>query len=191
MMMRVNLIRMVPAKRCTKCLQEKPAGAFYNTTRGGLISPCRACFEIYRAKPEVRARTARYNASIAAQQAERERLPEVRQKRAEYRNRPETLRRALFFRNSQEGRFYIFELKLREHYGIDAEDWARLYNTQDGKCAGCQKRLLFDRTTHVDHCHATGKVRGLLCAGCNSSLGHAKDKPETLRALALYVERHR
>lgn len=48
-----------------------------------------------------------------------------------------------------------------------------------------------DSTTdlHIDHDHNTGAIRGILCSGCNVSLGHAKENPETLRKLALYIER--
>lgn len=52
-------------------------------------------------------------------------------------------------------------------------------------CDVCQEpdwRIVFD------HCHASGKFRGWLCYGCNLTLGHAKDSPETLRALADYLE---
>lgn len=40
---------------------------------------------------------------------------------------------------------------------------------------------------HIDHCHKTGKVRGRLCAPCNRALGHVKDSPERLEALAKYL----
>lgn len=40
----------------------------------------------------------------------------------------------------------------------------------------------------VDHCHATNRVRGLLCTGCNTAIGHAKDSAKTLRAAADYLE---
>ena len=43
---------------------------------------------------------------------------------------------------------------------------------------------------HVDHCHATGRIRALLCGACNGMLGLAKDKPATLRAAADYIEKH-
>lgn len=54
-------------------------------------------------------------------------------------------------------------------------------------CAVCtsQTKLV------VDHDHVTGLVRSLLCAGCNSAIGHARESAETLRALALYLEKHK
>ena len=41
---------------------------------------------------------------------------------------------------------------------------------------------------HIDHNHATGAIRGVLCGGCNQALGFAKDNPATLRSLAEYLE---
>lgn len=42
---------------------------------------------------------------------------------------------------------------------------------------------------HIDHNHATGLIRGVLCHGCNLALGNVEDNPERLRALAEYLER--
>lgn len=84
-----------------------------------------------------------------------------------------------------------FDKNLRREYGIDSEDWARLFNDQEGRCAVCRVVLKFDSSTHVDHCHQTKKVRGLLCGLCNRALGQVKDDPWRLRELANYVERHR
>lgn len=47
------------------------------------------------------------------------------------------------------------------------------------------------RDLSIDHCHATLTIRGVLCNGCNSALGHAQDDPEILRALADYLENSR
>lgn len=44
------------------------------------------------------------------------------------------------------------------------------------------------RTLHFDHCHATGKFRGWLCNGCNTTLGYVKDNPKTLMKLAKYLK---
>ena len=45
-----------------------------------------------------------------------------------------------------------------------------------------------NKTLHIDHDHATGAVRGVLCEGCNHALGNAKDNPALLRSLADYLE---
>lgn len=82
---------------------------------------------------------------------------------------------------------HLFDRDLKRAYGITSEDWARMYNSQGGQCAGCKNRLGFDRNTHVDHCHKTGRIRGLLCHGCNVALGRVEDSPETLRRLADYL----
>ncbi len=71
---------------------------------------------------------------------------------------------------------------------MDFEDWARLFESQSGKCRGCFRGLPQDWRTHVDHDHASGHVRGLLCNDCNMVLGRVKDDPSTLRRLAEYVE---
>lgn len=65
---------------------------------------------------------------------------------------------------------------LKHRYGISLSDFENILKQQDNSCAIC-KRSAEDTTYHfhVDHCHATGKVRGLLCAPCNVYLGYTKD----------------
>jgi hypothetical protein len=59
------------------------------------------------------------------------------------------------------------------------------YIKQDGKCAICY----VDHVRLVgDHCHATGRKRGLLCDACNTSIGRMKDDPASLRRAAEYIE---
>ena len=76
---------------------------------------------------------------------------------------------------------------LRRRYGITAEEADAMLTAQDGTCAICR----IEPAVHVDHDHATGRVRALLCFGCNGGLGQFKDDPAALRAAAGYVERHR
>lgn len=71
-------------------------------------------------------------------------------------------------------------------YGADWEDVARLYEAQHGKCPGCRRSLNWSECA-IDHCHATGVVRGLLCRHCNIALGHIRDDVATLRRLIEYV----
>jgi hypothetical protein len=86
---------------------------------------------------------------------------------------------------------------LKRYYGLSLNDYAEMYRQQDGKCAiCCQPEVNKDRHGNVrvlavDHCHATGSVRKLLCYACNSLLGQAKDNPDVLRAAADYLERHK
>lgn len=86
-----------------------------------------------------------------------------------------------------------FKSRLRR-YGLTIDTFATLFNKQGGKCAICdsilkQRNTATDRAlnTHVDHCHTTGKVRGILCGGCNIGLGHFKDDPERLLKAANYL----
>lgn len=84
---------------------------------------------------------------------------------------------------------------LRKHYGIRIKHYNQMLEQQGGVCAVCkmpETRIDF-RTgvvvpLHVDHDHNTGDVRALLCGGCNAALGHMKEDPERIRALAKYAE---
>ncbi len=87
------------------------------------------------------------------------------------------------------------ELHLQYKYGIGMAEYEVMHAAQGGRCAICAA----DKTNgkgripslfHVDHCHATKKVRGLLCNSCNRMIGLGKDNPAILRAGADYVERH-
>ena len=81
--------------------------------------------------------------------------------------------------------------RLLNRVGISAMDWAVAWNEQNGKCAGCLAKMDGGQNTHIDHCHASGKFRGLLCSSCNLALGKVFDSPETLRRLAAYLEASR
>jgi len=75
-------------------------------------------------------------------------------------------------------------------YGATPEQIEAFHAAQDGNCPGCAKPLDHAGTPHLDHCHETNKVRGLLCARCNLALGHALDDPATLRRLAEYLDQN-
>lgn len=66
------------------------------------------------------------------------------------------------------------------------EDYDRLLEEQDGRCALCESEM---KRAVVDHDHDTGKVRGLLCDTCNTGLGKFGDNAERLEAAAEYVRR--
>lgn len=61
-------------------------------------------------------------------------------------------------------------------YGLTAAQYAALKAAQGGRCALCRRATGATRNLSVDHDHATGLVRGLLCRPCNDLLGHARDE---------------
>ena len=79
--------------------------------------------------------------------------------------------------------------RLLREYGTSLQEIEALVQAQHGKCAGCQEQLS-KKQAHVDHDHATGKVRGVLCSQCNRALGLLLDSPGRLRGLLAYAERH-
>jgi hypothetical protein len=76
-------------------------------------------------------------------------------------------------------------------YGMSAEDYDRMLAEQGEACAICREPAADDdgRGLHVDHDHASGAVRGLLCGNCNQGLGRFRDNPDYLHAAASYLER--
>lgn len=74
-------------------------------------------------------------------------------------------------------------------YGITNEQYQTMLESQNGTCKICkQHETMRGRGLAVDHCHATGKVRGLLCGKCNQGLGSFRDNPELLGAAIQYIE---
>lgn len=64
---------------------------------------------------------------------------------------------------------------LKKNYGITLAERDTLFEAQGSKCAICHSKSTSGKGWHVDHCHKTKKVRGILCAHCNLMIGHAKD----------------
>lgn len=85
---------------------------------------------------------------------------------------------------------------LRRYFGMSLEDYDRILAKQGGGCAICGSKdsgktgKKSTKWLHIDHCHATGKIRGLLCINCNNGLGRFKDDPSKLRAAIEYLEKH-
>lgn len=80
---------------------------------------------------------------------------------------------------------------LKYRYNLDYDDYNKMYEDQDGKCAICglNKDLGTSKGLLVDHCHETNKVRGLLCNNCNSGLGKFMDNIELLNNAINYLQR--
>ena len=76
---------------------------------------------------------------------------------------------------------------LKTFYGITKQEYQEMYERQGGVCACCEKKARLS----VDHCHKTGKVRGLLCTNCNLALGHCKDDPQILLNLIEFLKQEK
>lgn len=107
---------------------------------------------------------------------------------------PEELkqRKAGYYRKARAG---YRRYRLKYDFGLTQEQYDEMFAEQGGVCAICgQPETAITRgeviRLAVDHCHASGRVRQLLCAHCNHGLGHFRDSPERLRAAADYIEFH-
>lgn len=87
-------------------------------------------------------------------------------------------------------KFHLKDRKnqLKKKYGITIEMYDNLYEQQKGLCKICLKQKeKKDRYLHIDHCHKTGKVRGLLCRKCNWALGLINDDITILNNMKKYL----
>jgi hypothetical protein len=96
---------------------------------------------------------------------------------------------------------------LKSKYGITEVQYAEMFDAQRGCCAICERRMVSRldpsrpiysgrgapsrEVARVDHCHASGRVRGLLCSDCNIMLGHAHDDDELMLTAVRYLRASR
>jgi hypothetical protein len=90
-------------------------------------------------------------------------------------------RRALATANYRRNRNWYLE----KQHGLERGDYERMLQRQGGVCALCERTS--DRPLQIDHCHATGAVRGLLCHLCNKALGLVQDNHVVLARAVAYV----
>ena len=83
------------------------------------------------------------------------------------------------------------DYELRRRYGIGNDEYQAIFEAQRGLCAICgvhQNEI--SQALSVDHCHESGKVRGLLCGKCNVGLGQFNDDIEGLEAAITYLKKY-
>lgn len=81
---------------------------------------------------------------------------------------------------------------LKYKYGITLDMFMAIYHAQNGECAICKKEVgKFCKKTCVDHNHATGAVRGILCTACNFAIGALGEKEENLLSAISYLSKYR
>lgn len=158
---------------CTRCQSRKDPSEFGRCINipGNLSHNCKDCMRSY-------ARQRRYS------DIELSRAKERLKARKQYENNREKIKEA----RSHE--------RLTYKYGLSKSLLADLLAIQDGLCAICGRTLSLDShapkldRANVDHDHATGAVRGLLCLKCNNGLGSFGDNRNSLIAAITYLDQH-
>jgi hypothetical protein len=163
----------VQEKWCNTCFELKPLDAFYRMAgmRDGHRNDCKTC--------NLAAKKARYAADPSKaidrvrrwQQANRPYLNEYRKRLNASPARKRKARDAYY----------------RRTFGISADEFDAMLEAQGGGCAICGVRPDREASLHVDHCHVSGKVRGILCISCNQGLGQYREDPALLERAAAYL----
>jgi hypothetical protein len=166
-------------KWCSRCKQTKCTSAFGASKRDtdGLKSWCRDC---RRVAEQIRMQDEAVRDKNRAQHRER------------YLANAETERernRARYHANKKEHQARHRRERLRARFGITVEQFDAMFAAQNGRCAICSTDDFGKVRPHVDHCHITGIVRGLLCAPCNQGLGNFRDNQDRLRKAIAYLDR--
>ena len=148
--------------RCTRCEAEKPLADFHRDRSAsyGRKPHCKECAKQLNAEQWCKHREKR---AATKRKYRVERGPQISARHRAY--------------------------KIERQYGLTKEQVDAMRESQNGKCAICSDALVQAKKggLAIDHCHATGKVRGLLCHRCNTGLGLFRDRPELLIRAAEYV----
>jgi hypothetical protein len=159
---------------CPRCSQEKLEDMFYIDSRRkeGRRKTCKACDWEFRDKDKNRTKSARAWHAMS---------PDRRKEKA--------AARKIWTANNKDK---IRNADLKRKYGITLTQYKEILLNQDGECAICESTDPRGHGDfHVDHCHSTGAVRGLLCSDCNLAIGLLKDSPKLVRYALNYLERDR
>lgn len=84
-------------------------------------------------------------------------------------------------KNSEE----LYRNKSAYRFGVSREEIDNLLDQSDGRCEICKK--FPKKRLNIDHCHETGKLRGLLCGYCNKGIGYLQDNVDNLSAAIDYL----
>jgi hypothetical protein len=178
-------------KRCPDCKQEKPVSEFGNnrTTTDGLQVYCKVCCsrrgaEIYRRKREQAGKSLRKTVDVPAGHKYCRRCDQIRPFSEWHKNSRQSDGLTSYCKPCRKELGRLSHLK--RTFGLTPQQLAAIIEAQDGTCAVCD-----GPPQHIDHDHATGEVRGVLCGPCNMGLGQFQDDPTRLTRAASYLRRHR
>ncbi|MEV6398832.1 endonuclease domain-containing protein [Streptomyces sp. NPDC051907] len=172
-------------KRCSRCGEWRPRAAFASnrSTRDGLQAYCRECWaEYHQARQLAKGRKVRPRVPVPAGYKFCHGCGETKPHEEWHRNASasdglSTRCKACRVIQGRAGH-------LKRQYGITEADRDEMIRSQMGVCSIC----LAAPAVHVDHCHETGRVRGVLCFNCNSGIGKLGDDPDTLGRAIAYLE---
>lgn len=185
---------MPETKQCTRCRITKTQTEFRwelrpikaNPKHRRISSWCNTC-QAQATKAWVQQNPEKRRAYTANWRARNPEKMRIKKQRDRLRSRPRTTQRLREQRVLYPEKFRNWVLQRK--YGMSYADEQRLCAAQNNCCGIC--RRCFDQVQrHVDHCHKTRKVRGLLCRTCNVALGGFQDDLLLLRAAAIYLENH-
>ncbi|WP_416976619.1 endonuclease VII domain-containing protein [Streptomyces sp. T028] len=173
------------SKKCSSCQKSLPVGAFAsNSSRpDGLQANCRECAaEYYRRRREAQGKTVRVKVPVPRGHKRCPQCEQVKPHSEWERNKSSSDGWSSYCREcrAERNRISYFQRK----YGLSPAELDAMVAEQHGVCCIC----LAAPAEHVDHCHETGRVRGVLCFSCNAALGQFKDRPDAIRRAAAYVE---
>ncbi|WP_030190771.1 endonuclease VII domain-containing protein [Streptomyces violaceorubidus] len=172
-------------KRCSRCGETRPRAAFAanRAARDGLQGYCRTCVaEYHQARQLAKGKKVRPRVDAPEGHKHCRSCGETKPHSEWHRNA--TASDGLATRCKACRAIQGREGHLKRHYGLTEAERDQLIADQGGVCCIC----LAAPAAHVDHCHETGRVRGVLCFSCNAALGQFKDRPDAIRRAAAYVE---
>lgn len=197
---------------CTKCKQTKPIDSFYrdklNTAREGRAKHCKDC----KAKNRISYDILSDSDPLIVNSIRECNYCKTKKTLSEFRKTKfGKYGRSYYCKNCEDckGKIYkgtsqYIELRkknskkwnYKKSYGMSLEDVKALLNNQLGLCANraCGKEIFIDtddrkNKAFVDHCHETGKIRGMLCISCNTALGLIEQKNKML-GLTEYLQKY-
>lgn len=128
-------------------------------------------------------------AANAQEDITRERKRKANLNKAYYKKYPER-KRETDRKYRQKNPLKIKNISLQKKFGISINEYQELSNKQKNQCAICEiAQSDLKRSLAVDHCHKTGKVRGLLCHHCNTAIGSLKENPKLFLKAIDYLEK--
>ncbi|MFZ3556307.1 endonuclease VII domain-containing protein [Streptomyces sp. BH055] len=172
-------------KRCSRCRAERPRAAFARNkaSRDGLQAYCRECWAGYHQERQL-AKGKNVRPRVPAPEGHKycRSCGEIKAHDEWHRNATASDGLSTSCKDCRATKGRAGHLK--RQYGITEAERDELVAAQVGVCCIC----LDAPAVHVDHCHETGRVRGVLCFSCNAALGQFRDRPDAIRRAAAYVE---